>query len=160
MELFDVLNAFCTRKSGSVSDSDKRKFAYMIRRLFSAQFPMLCESVNRMDSDPLYTSNLISMVATRYNGLPSFLRLKISQKKKKETIRTKYDDCVIDKYMEINQCGIREVEEAYEFGQTELEHALDLIQKNFFENKKSIVVSKVKSKSKSKKKEKEEETLF
>ena len=113
MELFEVLNAFCTRQSNSVSDADKRKFAYMIRRLFSAQFPMICESVNRMDSDPLYTANLISLLTVRYNGLPSYLRMKINQKKKKETIRTLYDDCVIDKYMEINECGIREVEEAY-----------------------------------------------
>lgn len=159
MELFDVLNAFCTRKSGSVSDADKRKFAYMIRRLFSAQFPLVCESVNRMDSDPLYTTNLISMFTVRYNGIPPYLKMKISQKKKQETIRTKYDDFVLEKYMEINECGIREVEEAYEFNPVELEKSLDLIKKNFFENKNSIVVKKTKSKSK-KKEDKKEETLF
>lgn len=151
MELFEVLNAFCTRRSSSVSDSDKRKYAYMIRRLFSAQFPTICESVNRMDSDPLYTSNLISMLAARYNGLPSYLKLKISQKKKKETIRSLYDDCVIDKYMEINECGIREIEEAYFFNQDELEKSLNIIKKNFFDNKDKVIVRKNKSKSNSNK---------
>ena len=158
MELFEVLNAFCTRQSNSVSDADKRKFAYMIRRLFSAQFPMICESVNRMDSDPLYTANLISLLTVRYNGLPSYLKMKINQKKKKETIRTLYDDCVIDKYMEINECGIREVEEAYFYNPKELENALNLIKINFFDNKSKVVVRKVKEKPK--KKEKEEEKLF
>ena len=142
MELFDVLNAFCTRRSGEVSDNDKRKYAYMVRRLFSAQFPMICESVNRMDSDPLYTSNLISFVAVRYNGLPPFLKMKINQKKKQETIRTKFDDCVVDKYMEINECGIRELEEAYFFNKEEVENSLNLIKKNFFGGKDKVVVKK------------------
>ena len=159
MELFDVLGAFCTRRSGQVSDSDKKKFAYMIRRLFSAQFPTMCESVNRMDSDPLYTANLISMLAARYNGIPPFLKLKIEQKKKKETIRSKYDDCVIDKYMEINECGIREVEEAYFFNSEEIDKAMNLIKVNFFDNKSKVIVKKTKEKSKNKK-EKKEETLF
>lgn len=156
MELFEVLNAFCTRRSNMVSDNDKRKFAYMIRRLFSAQFPMICETVNRLDSDPLYTANLISLLTVRYNGLPPYLKMKISQKKKQETIRTKYDDNVLNKYMEINECGIREVEEAYFYNPTELEHALDLIKSNFFDNKSTVVVKKVKPK----KKEKEDEKLF
>ena len=160
MELYEVLNAFCTRQSGSVSDNDKKKFAYMIRRLFSAQFPMMCEHVNRMDSDPLYTANLIAMLAVRYNGLPDFLRLKISQKKKQETIRTKYDDCVLDKYMEINECGIREVEEAYEFNPVEVENALNLIEKNFFDNKTKVVIKKTKPKKKEETEQKEEEKLF
>lgn len=161
MELFEVLNAFCTRRSNAVSDGDKRKYAYMIRRLFSAQFPLVCEAVNRMDSDPLYTANLISLLTTRYNGLPPYLKLKISQKKKKETIRTKYDDCVIDKYMEINECGIREVEEAYDFNPEEVEKALDLLKINFFGGKDKVVIKKTKSKETTKpKKQKKEETLF
>lgn len=155
MELFDVLNAFCTRRSGEVSDDDKRKFAYMIRRLFSAQFPMICETVNRLDSDPLYTANLISFVTVKYNGIPSYLKKKISQKKKQENIRTKYDDCVIDKYMEINECGIREVEEAYFFNKDEVDKALNLIKSNFFDNKNKIVIKKVKPSKKEK-----EEKLF
>ena len=158
MELFDVLNAFCTIQSNNVSDGDKRKFAYMIRRLFSAQFPILCESVNRLDFDPLYTSNLIALLTTRYNGLPPYLKIKISQKKKQETIRTKYDDCVLEKYMDINECGIREVEEAYEFNPDELTKALDLIKSNFFENKSKVIVRK--SKEKSKKIDKVDEKLF
>ena len=160
MELFEVLNAFCTRRSGSVSDDDKRKYAYMIRRLFSAQFPILCESVNRMDSDPLVTSNLISMVTVRYNGLPSYLTKKITQKKKQESIRTKFDDCVLEKYMEINQCGIREVEEAYDFSPNEIEQALTLIENNFFGGKDKVVIKKKKPSSKSKKITEKDETLF
>lgn len=159
MELFEVLNAFCTKRSGEVSDADKRKHAYMIRRLFSAQFPMLCECVNRLDSDPLYTSTLIGIVTSRYGSMPPYLKLKISQKKKNESIRENYDDCVIDKYMEINECGIREVEEAYFYGKEELERALDLIKSNFFDNKNKVVISKVKQPKKKKVKE-DDEKLF
>ena len=159
MELFEVLNAFCTKRANVVSDDDKRKYAYMIRRLFSAQFPMLCEYVNRMDSDPLYTATLISLITTRYNSLPPYLKLKISQKKRQESIREKYDDCVVDKYMEINECGIREVEEAYFFNQDEVDSAMELIKQNYFDNKSKVIVSKVKSK-KTNKPKKEEERLF
>lgn len=158
MDLFETLEAFCTRRSNQVNDVDKRKWSYMIRRFMSAQFPIHCESVNRMDTDELVTTNLMSLLCMRYNGIPSFVRMKISQKKKKFSIRSEYDDCVIDKYMEINECGIREVEEAYAFNPEEVDKALNLIKANFFDNKNKVVVKKTKSVSK--KKQKEEETLF
>jgi hypothetical protein len=158
MELYDVLSAFCSRRSGVVDDTDKRKYAYMIRRLFSAQYPLLCDSLNSLESDPLYTSNILAIVASRYNGLPNFLRMKITQKKKKETIREKYDDCVIDKYMEVNECGIREVEEAYEFNKDEVEQALNLIKMNYFDNKSKVIVKK--GSPKKSKPVKKEEVLF
>jgi hypothetical protein len=44
--------------------------------------------------------------------------------------------------MEINECGIREVEEAYEINKTELDNALKLIKSNFFNNKEKVLVQK------------------
>ena len=142
MELYEVLNCYCNRNSGAVSKEDKRKYSYMLRRLFSAQFPIQCELVNRLDSDPLIDAELIAMLAMRFNGLPSFLKTRIDQKKKKETIRTYYEDEVLNKYMEINECGIREVEEAYAINKTELDNALKLIKFNFFNNKEKVIVNK------------------
>ena len=142
MELFEVLNCYCNRNSGAVSNDDKRKYSYMIRRLFSAQFPIQCELVNRLDSDPLVDAELIALLAMRYNGIPNFLKTKVSQKKKKETIRTYYEDDVLNKYMEINECGMREVEEAYAINKTEVDNALKLIKSNFFNNKEKVIVSK------------------
>ena len=46
--------------------------------------------------------------------------------------------------MEINQCGIREVEEAYIFDKTNLDSALKLIKKTFFDNKDKVIVDKSK----------------
>lgn len=142
MELFEVLNCYCNRNSGAVSKEDKRKYSYMLRRLFSAQFPVQCELVNRIDSDPLVDAEIIAMLAMRFNGLPNFLKTRIDQKKKKETIRTYYEDDVLNKYMEINECGIREVEEAYAINKTELDNALKLIKSNFFNNKEKVLVDK------------------
>jgi hypothetical protein len=142
MELFEVLNCYCNRNSGAVSKEDKRKYSYMLRRLFSAQFPVQCELVNRLDSDPLVDAEIIAMLAMRFNGLPNFLKTRIDQKKKKETIRTYYEDDVLNKYMEINECGIREVEEAYAINKTELDNALKLIKSNFFNNKEKVLVDK------------------
>ena len=142
MELYQVLNCYCNRNSGAVSKEDKRKYSYMLRRLFSAQFPVQCELVNRLDSDPLVDAEIIAMLAMRFNGLPNFLKTRIDQKKKKETIRTYYEDDVLNKYMEINECGIREVEEAYAINKTELDNALKLIKSNFFNNKEKVLVDK------------------
>ena len=153
-ELFEVLNCYCNRNSGAVTKEDKRKYSYMLRRLFSAQFPIQCEMVNRLDSDPVVDAEVIALLALRYNGLPSFLKTRIDQKKKKETIRTYYEDAVLNKYMEINECGIREVEEAYAINKTEVDKALNLIKVNFFGNKDKVLVEKI-----SKKKE-EEKSLF
>lgn len=142
MELFEVLNCYCNRNSGAVSKEDKRKYSYMLRRLFSAQFPIQCELINRLDTDPLITSEIVAMLAMRYNGLPNFLKTRIDQKKKKETIRTYYEDDVLNKYMEINECGIREVEEAYGVNKDEVDKALKLIKSNFFNNKEKVLVDK------------------
>ncbi len=142
MELYEVLNCYCNRNSGAVSKEDKRKYSYMLRRLFAAQFPIQCELVNRLDSDSLVDAEIIAMLAMRFNGLPSFLKTRIDQKKKKETIRTYYEDDVLNKYMELNECGIREVEEAYAINKDELDKALKLIKSNFFNNKEKVLVQK------------------
>ena len=128
----------------------------MLRRLFAAQFPIQCELINRLDSDPLVDAEIIAMLAMRFNGLPSFLKTRIDQKKKKETIRTYYEDDVLNKYMEINECGIREVEEAYTINKTELDSALKLIKSNFFNNKEKVLVNKTTNKDESEK----EKSLF
>lgn len=142
MEFWEYLQRICNRNSGSISKEDKRKYSFLSRRLFAAQFPIQCELVNRLDSDPLIDAELIALLAMRFNGLPNFLKIRIDQKKKKETIRTYYEDDVLNKYMEINECGIREVEEAYAVNQTELDNALKLIKSNFFNNKEKVIVSK------------------
>ena len=128
----------------------------MLRRLFAAQFPVQCELINRLESDPLVDAEIIAMLAMRFNGLPSFLKTRIDQKKKKETIRTYYEDDVLNKYMEINECGIREVEEAYAINKTELDNALKLIKSNFFNNKEKVLVNKTTNKDESEK----EKSLF
>ena len=153
MELFEVLNCYCNRNSGAVTKDDKRKYSYMLRRLFAAQFPIQCELVNRLDSDPVVDAELIALLALRFNGLPGFLKTRIDQKKKKETIRTYYEDDVLAKYMEINECGIREVEEAYAINKEQMDWALKLIKTNFFNDKDKVLVNKNEKKE-------EEKSLF
>ncbi len=155
MELYEVLGCYCNRNSGAVSKDDKRKYSYMLRRLFAAQFPIQCELINRLDVDPVAASTIVSLLASRYTGLPSFLKIRVDQTKRKESIRKYYEDCVIDKYMEINECGIREVEEAYYYDRDALDNAMKLIKKNFFNNKEKVIVKKITSKD-----IEEESTLF
>lgn len=155
MEFWEYLQRICNRNSGSISKEDKRKYSFLSRRLFAAQFPIQCELVNRLDSDPLIDAELIALLAMRFNGLPNFLKIRVDQKKKKETIRTYYEDEVLNKYMEINECGIREIEEAYAVNKTELDNALKLIKSNFFNNKEKVIVSK-----NTEKKEEDEKSLF
>lgn len=155
MELYEVLGCYCNRNSGAVSKDDKRKYSYMLRRLFSAQFPIQCELINRLDVDSVAASTIVSLLASRYTGLPSFLKIRVDQTKRKESIRKYYEDCVIDKYMEINECGIREVEEAYYYDRDALDNAMKLIKKNFFNNKEKVIVKKITSND-----IEEESTLF
>lgn len=154
MELYEVLNCYCNRNSGAVTKDDKRKYSYMLRRLFAAQFPIQCELVNRLDSDPVVDAEIIALLAMRYNGLPNFLKTRIDQKKKKENIRTYYEDEVLAKYMEINECGIRELEEAYAIDKEQIDWALKLIKTNFFNDKEKVIINK------NKYKEEKEDSLF
>ena len=102
-ELYEVLNCFCHRNSGAVSSEDKKRHSFMLKRLFSAQYPIQCNLVNNLDSEPEMSANLVALLATRYSDIPPFLKLKVSQKKKKESILSKYEDDVLNKYMEINE---------------------------------------------------------
>lgn len=144
MELYEVLNAYCYRNSGSVSKEDKRKHSYMLRRLFSSTYPIQCSLINTLNIDPVNASNIIALLASRYNGLPDFLKIRVDQKKKKESIRKFYEDSVLSKYMEINQCGIREVEEAYMFDKENIDKSLKMIKKIFFDNKDKVIIDKTK----------------
>ena len=150
MELFEVLNCYCNRNSGAVSKEDKRKYSFMLKRLVSAQFPIQCELVNRLDSDPLVDAEMVALLMMRFNGIPPFLKIRVDQKKKKESIRKFYEDDVLNKYMEINECGIREVEEAYSFNKKDIDTAMKLIKSTFFNSKEKNIVNrekKVKEKS-------------
>lgn len=155
MEFWEYLQRICHRDSGSISKEDKRKYSFLSRRLFSAQFPIQCELINRLDVDSVAASTIVSLLASRYTGLPSFLKIRVDQTKRKESIRKYYEDCVIDKYMEINECGIREVEEAYYYDRDALDNAMKLIKKNFFNNKEKVIVKKITSND-----IEEESTLF
>lgn len=148
MELYQVLDLFCNRGFKNVSKEDKRRHSFMIKRLFSAQYPMQCHMLNDLSTDPVAASDIIGMLATRYTGLPNFLRMKVSQKKKKESIRKNFEDDVLAKFMELNQCGIREVEEAYNYSPKEITAALKMIKTTFFDDKSKVIVEKVKKKSK------------
>lgn len=155
MELFEVLNNICHRNSGAVSSEDKKRHSFMLKRLFSAQYPIQCNLVNNLCSDPEVSANLVSLLATRYTDLPPFLKLKVNQKKKKESVFKDYEDDVLNKYMEINEIGLRELEEAYDIDREGVENALKLIKKNFFDNKEKVIVRKV-----TKQKKEEEQKLF
>ena len=142
MEFYEILQCYCNRNSGAVTKEDKKKYSFLLKRLFSANFPIQCEMLNSLDSDPLVDAEMIALIAMRFNGIPDFLKLKIDQRKKKEDIRKFYEDDVLNKYMEINECGIREFIEAYEFDQKDVDNALKLIKLNFFNNKDKVIVEK------------------
>lgn len=144
MELFEVLNNFCNRNSGAVSKDDKRKHSFILKRLFSAEYPIQCELINRLDTDPVCASNIIALIATQFNGIPQFLKTRVDQTKKKSSITKNFEDCILHKYMEVNQCGIREVEEAYQIAPKEIEKAMKLIKSNFFINdKEKLIIDKI-----------------
>ena len=157
-ELFFLFYCFCHRNSGAVSSADKKKHSFMLKRLFAAQYPIQCNLVKHLDSDPEMASDLVALLATRYTDTPSFLKLKLNQKKKKESILSKYEDEVLNKYMEINEVGFRELEEAFMFNETEVEKALNLIKKNFFDDKDKVILHKNTVKPSEKKTE--ESSLF
>ena len=68
-ELFEVLNCYCNRNSGAVSKEDKRKYSFMLKRLVSAQFPIQCELVNRLEG--IGYSTATEIVAR--NTVPDFM---------------------------------------------------------------------------------------
>lgn len=151
MEFYEYLKCICNRNSGAVGKDDKRRYSFLVRRLFAAQFPIQCELINRLDSDPLVDAEVVNLLAMRYKGVPQFLKEKVDQTKKKETIRKFYEDDVLNKYMEINGCGIREIEEAFEFDRDSLDFALKLIKSNFFNDKDKVIIRKTEVKPKKEK---------
>ena len=94
MELYEVLNAYCSRSSGAVSKEDKRRHSYMLRRLFSSTYPIQCSLINNLNTDPVCASNIIALLSSRYSGLPDFLKIRVDQKKKKESRNSNTDKTI------------------------------------------------------------------
>ena len=89
MELYEVLNAYCSRSSGAVSKEDKRRHSYMLRRLFSSTYPSSASEyqaiVLSFSSLPTNIVTAESVVSVLLSQVLSHISLSMSSKIAKDT---------------------------------------------------------------------------
>lgn len=138
MELYAVINKINTRHSSEVNASDKKKHAFMLSRLYAAGFPLQTAVLNDINVDPQTVTNMIILLSKRYSNVPPFLRMKVSQKKKQDSIYKMYSDREIAKFCETEECGIRELKEMVEIDKSLVDMRMVEIREQYFNDYKIV----------------------
>jgi hypothetical protein len=130
MELFDVLDSLFSRnRYKEVSNSDKRKYFFMIQRFMSIQYPVLANNMNIVNvNEELVVDMWHNEMVSRYVKKPQWMYTKSSVKKDKD--KDAYDDDVISKYLELNEISFRDYKFAMEVIPEAINDDLKLIKTN------------------------------
>lgn len=143
MELFDVIRKMNTRHGNEIPDNDKKKHAFMLSRLYSAGFPLQVQILNDINVDAKTSTNMIILLSKRYSNVPGFLKIKVSQKKKQDSIYKLYKDFEINKFCELEECGIREFKELVSINKELVDIRMKEIREQYFNDYK-ITKEKIK----------------
>jgi len=132
MELFDVIRKINSRKGNEVSNLDKKRHSFMLSRLYAAGFPLQVSVLNNINIDAVTATNMIILLSKRYLNVPSFLKLKVSQKKKQDSIYKLYNTDEINKFCELEECGIREFKELVSIDKELVDNRMTEIREQYF----------------------------
>lgn len=143
MELYDMIKCMCTKNSSSIQDADKRKNSFILKRLYSAKYPIACFMLNDLSTDPIISVNILCEISKQFNNVPDFLNLKVSQKKKKSSIYKGFEGNIIDKCCELEQCSVNDLQLAYDMYEDDVKKHLKLVEETFFPKEEKIVKQKV-----------------
>jgi len=140
MELFDFINTIFNKKDQyeDLSYGEKTKHVFMVNRFFSIKYPQQAELFNRMNTPPLGVIESWRLVANSFNRTPGwiFTKTKRAEKQKKKNLNV--DPDIIKKYLELNNIGYREFEEALKYEEEKIIKILKSMEKayNVFNKKK------------------------
>ena len=143
MELYDIIKCMCTKNSSSIQDTDKRKNSFILKRLYSAKYPIACSLLNDLSTDPIVSVNILCEISKQFNNVPDFLYLNVSQKKNKSSIYKEFAGSIIDKCCEMEQCSVNDLQLAYDMYKDTVKKHLKLVEETFFPKEEKIVKTKV-----------------
>ena len=140
MKLFDFIKVLFGngKKSNeeweNLSDYDKGKNAFMTNRLMSAKFPSQANLFNMLRTDPVGQAEAWRMVGNKFNRVPGFIYTKTAKqgKEKKKWIPNHE---AVEMYMNLNEIGEREFNEALKFNFDEIKKSIQILEKQFLNDR-------------------------
>lgn len=122
MELFDVIKKLFEPESSfkEVTDTEKRKYFFMINRILSIQYPHIANQFNHTRIDPVSTVNWWnSNLRGLYKTYPKWIFT--STKKAKAEINIKIDPIILKLLSEKFQFSKKDIIQCYKFWPKEME---------------------------------------
>jgi len=139
MELFEFINVFFNKKNEyeELNYGEKTKHVFMLNRFFSIKYPLQANLFNVMHTPPLGVIESWRLVANSYNRTPGWIYTKTKKVEREKEKNLNIDPDIIKKYMESQQIGYRELDEAFKFGEEGLTKLLKSMEKahNVFNKK-------------------------
>jgi len=129
MKLFDYIKVLFGTDAqwDKLTNYDKSKNEFMIRRFMSIKFPTQASLFNIMKTDPVGQAECWRMIGSKFNRVPGFIYTKV--KKVPKSTEWKPNQTVVNEYLRINQIGKREFEEALRFFPTETKKSIKTLEK-------------------------------
>tara|TARA_R100001591_G_scaffold72420_1_gene80624 strand:- start:167 stop:577 length:411 start_codon:yes stop_codon:yes gene_type:complete len=129
MKLFDYIRVLFGKDEqwDKVSNYDKSKNSFMTNRFMSIKFPVQANLFNALKIDPVGQAESWRMVASKFNRVPGFIYTKVKKKPKQKEWTP--DPKALELYMKFNEIGEREYKEALKHDPSQVQAAIDILEK-------------------------------
>ena len=141
MELFDVIKAIYSNDGLSkITDEDKEKNFFMVRRIIGAMYPMQCQFVNHKDINPVLGFDILVKILRRSRNVPQWIYDSMRGKKPKD-ILSNYTKDVVDFFYQKLELDSKTAQFLVENEPDKVKAMLDIID-SILSNKKPKVTKK------------------
>ncbi len=137
MKLFDYIKIIFGSdiQWDKTKNYDKSKNSFMLNRFMSIKFPAQAQLFNMLRTDPVGQAEAWRMVTSKFNRVPGFIYTKVSKKKIQKEWEP--DQQALDFYLQINEIGMREFNEALKYDRSTVISVIDKL-KSQITNDRSI----------------------
>lgn len=120
MDLFEVIKAMFEREYYKVTDEDKTKNFFMVRRMLCGAFPYQTNMLNVNYVDPILGMDTLALLTSKYNKVPYWIFGKkgstktVKTKPKNVFDRSKYDGNTIQEVLDSLKIDMKDLEMLYQ----------------------------------------------
>jgi len=129
-KLFDFVRVFFNEPQNykKLTQYQKSRHAFMINRFFSIKYPVQAAIFNKVGMDAAGIIDCWYMVAQQYRKTPGWIFTKTA-KSEKDKKRYMPEDEVLDMYLQINEIGMKEYQDARTFAEEKVVADLKVLEK-------------------------------
>lgn len=130
-KLFDFIHIMFNDKKeyDELNNYQKSRHQFMVNRFFSIKYPTHANIFNKLGINPAAVVDCWHMVASNYKRTPGWIFTKVRKSEKEKAKEYIPSAEVLEKYLHVNQIGMREYKEAIKFNPIEIKKVLQSLEK-------------------------------